>query len=305
MKKSYAWAAAATLGVTVLAGCGSPESLDGTGQSGQSNQSEGGSESLIVGSSNFSENVVLANIFAEVLRDEGFDVTVKPNIGSREVLMPALEDGSVDLVPEYSGSLLAYLDSTADVTEADQIIEQLHQVLPEGLTLLEPAEAQNKDSIIVTPEFAEEHGVKAIPDLAPLASELTFGGPPESKERRAGLGGLESVYGLKFKEFKPIDLGGPLTIAALQKGDIQVGQMYSTQPAIADFVVLEDPEHTSTAEQVVPLVRTDANNERVQAALDRVMQQLTTDDLIALNTKVETDKQDPQKVAREFVDSLQ
>lgn len=282
-----------------LAACGSPDTLDRDPDSGSAGK-------ITVGSANFSENVLLANIFAESLRDAGFEVTVKPNIGSREILIPALEDGSVDVVPEYTGSLLAYLDNDVSVYAADEIFKKLQVVVPDQLTLLDPAEAENKDAIVTTAQFASEHNLVSIEDLEPIADQITFGGPPETVERRAGLGGLREIYGLEFAEFKPIDLGGPLTIAALSGGDIQIGQMYSTQPAIEqnNFVILEDPLNTSTAEQVVPLIRKEVLNEAVESALNRVTSQLTTQNLIELNTKVETDKEDPAKVARQFVDSL-
>lgn len=295
-------AAVAALG---LAACGSPDSLEGDSETVDV-QSGGENASIVIGSANFSENVVLANIFAEALKDDGYDVTVKPNIGSREVLIPAIQDGSVDLVPEYSGSLLAYLDNDSSVYAGDEILDNLGQVVPEGLVLLSPAEAENKDTIVTTEDFADEHGLTSIEDLKPIESEIVFGGPPESRERRAGLLGMEEVYGMDFKEFKPIDLGGPLTISALNNGDVQIAQMYSTQPAIEEngFVMLDDPLHTSTAEQVIPLVREDAADEKLQAAIERITSQLTTEDLIHLNQQVETEKMDPQKVARQFVDSL-
>lgn len=282
-----------------FAGCGSSENLDG----GEDSKASG---KLVVGSSNFSENVVLAYIFAYALEDAGYDTQVKPNIGSREVLMPALLDGSVDVVPEYAGSLLAYLDADAELYESDEIYAHLQEVAPEGLVVLEPAAAENKDVKVVTAEYAAEHNLVAIPDLEPIASEVVFGGPPESTERRAGLKGIEDVYGMSFGEFKPIDGGGPLTVAGLLGGDIHVAQMYSTQPAIAEngFVVLEDPLNISTAENVIPLVRESVLTPELTAALTRVTSALTTEDLIELNTRVETDKEDPQKVAREFVDSL-
>ncbi len=299
-KHHFGWMLAAA--ALTLSACGSPDTL-----SGESGATESGdAETITIGSANFSENVLLANIFAEALKDDGFKTVVKPNIGSREVLIPALQDGSVDVVPEYSGSLLAYLDNDSSVYEEAEIMQNLQAALPEDLTLLAPADAQNKDSIVTTREFAEEHGLVSITDLEPIAGDIVFGGPPESIERRAGLLGMQEVYGLDFKEYKPIDLGGPLTISALKNGDVQIAQMYSTQPAIDenDFVMLEDPLHTSTAEQVVPLVRASVLTDRLASALERITSQLTTEDLIVLNGKVETDKEDPQKVARQFVDSL-
>lgn len=283
-----------------IGACGSPGSLE------ESSSDAASSQKITVGSANFSENVVLANIYAAALEDAGYETEVKPNIGSREVTFPALQDGSIDMIPEYAGSLLAYVDSSAEAYDTEEIVAALHQSLPEGFVILDPAEAENRDVKVVTSEFAAANNLVSITDLAPIADNVVFGGPPESVERRAGLQGIEEVYGITFGEFKPIDLGGPLTVAALVQGDVNVAQMYSTQPAIAqnNFVVLDDPLHISTAENVVPLIRENILTPELAEVVNSVTESLTTETLIELNTLVEVDKQDPQKVARQYVDSL-
>lgn len=281
-----------------LASCSSGDSLEGGGESS--------SGVITIGSSDFSENVLLAYIYAEALEEAGYKTDVKPNIGSREITFPALEDGSIDMVPEYAGSLLAYLDSDVEAFDTPDIVDGLHAALPEQFVVLEPANAENKDVKVVTAEFANDHDLNSISDLEPIQDEVIFGGPPESTERRAGLKGITDVYGMEFGEFVPLDGGGPLTVAGLKGGDVNVAQMYSTQPAIAEnsFVVLEDPLHIATAENVIPLVRVSILTQELEAAIDEVTASLTTDILIRLNTLVEVDKQDPQQVAKDYVESL-
>lgn len=298
MKKTLFVAAAAAIAIS-LAGCASAGSLDGGG-------SEDSGESITVGSANFSENVLLAHIYAEALKDAGVEANVKPNIGSREVIVPALQDGSIDIVPEYSGALLAYLGGDDTAFSSEDVLAALEPVVPEGLTLLEAAEAEDKDTLVVTAETAKKYNLVSIGDLKPVAGEMVLGGPPETKDRRAGVPGLKELYDVTFGEFKSVDLGGPLTVAGLNGGDIDVALMFTTQSAIAEnnFVSLEDPEYMSLAENVIPLIRSDRNDPKIVDALDAVSAKLTTEDLIRMNREIEIDKKDPQKVARAYVDSL-
>jgi len=299
MKKSLLAATAAVVAIS-LAGCASSGSLDG----GDTEQSS--SDAITIGSANFSENVLLAHIYAEALKDAGVEANVKPNIGSREVLIPALQDGSIDLVPEYSGALLAYLGGDETAFSSEDVLVALADVVPEGTALLEAAAAEDKDTLVVTAETAEKYKLVSIADLKPVAGELVLGGPPETKDRRAGIPGLKELYDVTFGEFKSVDLGGPLTVAGLNGGDIDVALMFTTQSAIAEnnFVSLEDPEYMSLAENIIPLIRNDKVNDTVVEALDAVSAKLTTDDLIRMNREIEVDKKDPQKVARAYVDGL-
>ena len=266
----------------------------------------GKGEPITIGSANFSENVLLAYIYSDALEAAGYKTIVEPNVGSRETLFPALEDGRIDMAPEYAGSLLDYLDPTSTAHETNAVLAELRDSLPPGLTILRASTAENKDVNVVTSQFAREHKLKTVGDLANVDVPLIFGAPPESKDRRAGLLGLTSVYGLHIAGFKTLDGGGPLTVAALKNGDVQVAQMFSTQPAIMEnqLVVLEDPLNMSTAENVVPVVREAVLTPELEAVIDKVTSSLSTDILVRLNTMVEVDKRDPQKVAKEYVESL-
>lgn len=305
-KTLFATGAAIAVGVGVSA-CGSADSLGGTSGPGDTNGADTSPPAVItVGSADFTESQLLAYIYADALEQAGFKTEVKPNIGSREVTVPALQDGSLDVMPEYAGSLLAYLNPEAEAYETQEIIDGLNSNLPEGFTILDHADAENKDVKVVTADFAAEHNLTSIEDLAPIQDQIVFGGPAESPERRAGLLGLKEVYGIDVADHKPLDTGGPLTVAALNAGDVQVAQMFSTQPAITEnnFVVLDDPLNIATAENIVPLVRTSALTPELEEVLNKVTASLTTETLIELNTRVDVGKEEPRTVAKDYVASL-
>ena len=171
------------------------------------------------------------------------------------------------------------------------------------MKVLAKSSAEDKDAVVVTKETADANNLKSIADLAPVASNFILGGPPEWATRPTGVPGLLEKYGLTFKEFKPLDVGGPLTVAALTGDQIQAGNLFTTDPAILanDLVALEDPKNLFTAQNVVPLINSDKATPEVTAALDAVSAKLTTESLIELLTKVTVDKQDSAQVAQEWV----
>ena len=283
-----------TGGATEAEGGAAEETADGAGGP------------IVIGSANFPEQLVLANLYAVVLEDAGFEVdTSNLNLGSREVLFPALTSGELDLVPEYSGALLAFLtEGAATASAPEEVMEQLREELPEGVVALEPASAENKDVLVVLPETAEEYGLESIADLADVAGELTAGGPPEMETREQGLPALAEVYGVEFAEFRPLDAGGPLTTEALLSGQIDVGRMFSTQGVIDEegLVVLDDPENLSPAQQIVPVMREEVLTEEIRTALNDVSATLTVEDLTAMNRQVEVDQEDPDAVAQQYLE---
>lgn len=243
---------------------------------------EGGS--IIVGSANFPENELLAEIYAAALSDAGVDVTTTLNIGSRETYMAGLEDGSIDLIPEYTGGLATYLNPEITVTSSEDVLADAQANLPEGLELLEISEAEDKDSLVVTAETAEELGLTTIADLEGQEGDLVLGGPPEFETRPNGVQGLKEVYGLEFGQFRSLAAGANLTVQALVNGQVDAANIFTTDPSIAenDFVVLEDPESLFAAQNVVPLITSDAVNPAVEEALNAVSAALTTDNLTAM-----------------------
>ena len=258
---------------------------------------------IVVGTANFSENVILGHLYAGVLRAKGLTVTVKPNLGSREIIVPALQQGDIDVLPEYQGSLLQYLDKNAKQTSAEDVQTALTPVLPKGLKVLPYAGAENKDVFVVTKETADKHKLKTLDDLKAASAELVLGGPAEDKTRYVGLIGLKEVYGVEFKEFKSLDAGGPLTKGALEGGDIQVANLFSTDVTIKNngWVVLEDSKDLVPAQHVMPLINETKASADVTAALAVLNDKLTTDELSKLDAKVDNDKEDPDKVAEAWL----
>lgn len=275
---------ASLLAMSALAGCGGssdPLSGDSSGSTGSSG------DTIIVGSADFAESQLIATIYSHALANAGVTVEEKLGIGAREVYIEALNDGSIDLVPEYSGTLLSYYDESAAPSTADEVITQLGELLPDGLAVLEASEATDGDTVTVTKAFAEEHGITKISDLSGLSEEMTFGGPAEIKTRYMGLVGLEELYGLTFKDCLVLDAGGPLTLAALTGGQIQAGDMFSSDPAIEDndLIALEDDKALFGFQQVLPLGRADKLTDTVTEVLNKISAALTTEGLMDLNRR--------------------
>ena len=260
-------------------------------------------DSIVVGSANFQENVILAEIYAEALKAKGVKVSTKLNIGSREAYLPGLQDGSIDLIPDYSGNLLLFLDKKATAITADDIVTALKTAVPSSLTVLDKAAAEDKDAIVVSKATATKYKLTSIGDLAKVAGKLTFGGPPEMKTRSYGVPGFKKNYGVVFGTYKTLDAGGPLSENALKNGQVDAADIFTTDPLIKKngWVALEDPKNNFIAQNVIPLINKAKASATVTGALNAVSAQLTTQDLIDLRTKVEVDKQDPAAVAKEWL----
>jgi osmoprotectant transport system substrate-binding protein len=269
--------------------------------------SSGDSSTITVGSANFPENELLAEMYAQALEAQDVKVTRKFNIGARELYLKALEDGSIDLLPEYNGALLAALSPKGEVPQSvstpDEVYDALQKVLPKGTQTLPQSAAEDKDTLTVTEETASKYDLKTIGDLKPVAGQMSLAAGPEFDKRYQGVVGLEKVYGVKFKEFKALDAGGPLTKAALEKGDVQVANIFSTDSAIEteNLVVLEDTKNLFLAQNILPLITKAKVNGTVEDALNKVSEALTTEDLTEYLAKVQVDKQDPATVAKEYL----
>jgi osmoprotectant transport system substrate-binding protein len=304
--KKVLWLLLAAVLAAGIAACG--DDLDENNDSGSTaTESEGGAEkpALTVGSANFPENVVLAEIYAGALEAKDFDVSKKLNVGSREALFPAMENGEITVTPEYSGALLSYL--TEAKSEAKEIGEQVTEIkaeLPESLTVLTPSAAEDKDTITCNKETVDKYGLTSIEDLAKVGDQITIGGPPEFAKRAGfGIRALKRVYGAEFKKFQPLDVAGPLTVAALKDNKVQCANLFSTQSAIPanGFVTLEDPKGLVEAEAVIPLIAKDAATPEVTETLDAVSAKLNTENLKELVKRVEVDKDDAETVAQDFL----
>ncbi len=285
---------AAILGLSLVASaCGS---------SGGGSPSRG---QVTIGAQSFSENATLAYIYGGALKDDGYTVSYRLNLGTRAVVAPALERGDISLYPGYTASDLEFYDQKKGLATQDARTNArlLNTYLPRGLKALTPSPATDENAFVVTGETAARYHLKTVSDLKPIADQLVFGGPPDCPGRGDCLGGLERTYGLHFKAFRALDLGGPATVGALQHGDIQVALLFSTDGTIAanHWTVLQDDEHIVAADDVVPIVRTAAVGSEAQRVLDRVSARLTTDDLTAMNAQTDIAKRDPQDVAADWL----
>lgn len=260
---------------------------------------------VVVGSANFTESQIIAELYAQALQAKGMDASTKLNIGAREVYIKALQDGSISVVPEYTGNLLINFDAEATASTPEEVEKALPEALPDGLKVLESSPAADQDVYVVTKEFSEQNQITSLEDLKKISAESILGGPSELETRAYGPKGLASVYGATFKEFKPYDKA-PVKVADLNAGKIQVATFFTTESVIGEngYVQLADPKSLILPQNVIPLVRSEvAGNSAATAALEAVQAALTTEDLIALNKAVDADRQDPDQVAGEWLKS--
>jgi osmoprotectant transport system substrate-binding protein len=243
----------------------------------------------------FPESELLAQLYGQALGQHGFPVEQVVQLGAREVVAPALEQGKVDMVPEYQGSALNFLNDRDRVATADQALThaRLEQAFaPRGVSVLAYAPAQDRNGFVVSGDLARRHGLEKLSDLTPMARRLSFGGPPECAQRPLCLEGLEDVYKLRFARFEPMP-SRDVTAAALGTGEIDVGMIDTTDPNLlkpgTDLVQLADDKRLQPADNVVPVVRreiVDAYGPPLVRLVNAVSAKLSTADLTSLNRQV-------------------
>jgi osmoprotectant transport system substrate-binding protein len=300
LKSKLAAAAVVVAAILPLSACGGdPTAGGGTG--------DASSPAITIGSANFPENQLLAEMYAQALEAKNVKVTRKFNIGARELYLKALKDGSIDMIPEYNGAFLAALSPNGTVPEGvtttEQVDQALEKVLPSGLKITKSSPAEDKDTLTVTSDTASKYNLKSIDDLKAVANKLVVGAGPEFKTRYQGLVGLDKVYGVKFKSFKALDPGGPLTKAALKKDQIQVANIFSTDSTITtdNLVVLDDTKNLFLAQNVTPVLTASKVKGDVESTVDAVSAALTTEDLTKYLAEVAVDKKSYKSVAGEFL----
>ncbi|PCN47232.1 glycine/betaine ABC transporter [Curtobacterium sp. 'Ferrero'] len=290
-------AAALALGVAAaLTGCASSNPLD----SGSSASSD--SKTIVIGSQQYYSNEIIAELYAQVLEKDGFTVKRNFNIGQREIYLPQLQKGAIDVMPEYSGNLLQYYDKNSDAKTSSEIDSALAKALPSGLRVLDEAPATDQDSYTVTKQFSEENDVTSLSDLKNVDKTLTVGANSEFQTRPYGPKGLKSVYGVDV-DFKAIeDSGGALTVKALKDGTIQLADIYTADPSIKanDLVSLKDPENLILPQNVIPVVSKKVDD-KAAADIDKVSKVLTESALIDLNAKSVNDKEKASTIAKDFL----
>jgi osmoprotectant transport system substrate-binding protein len=263
--RAAAWLASVCV---VVAACGSSNPLGG---------SSGNINSIVVGSAGFPESKIIAEIYAQALQTNGFNVGRRLGIGSREAYIPALKDHSIDLVPEYIGNLLQYFEPSGTVTVLDAVELELYKRLPGDLSILTPSPAADTDTVTVTADTAAKWNLKTIADLAPHSAEVKFAAPSDFETRTSGLVGLRQRYGLDIApaNFVAIsDDGGAVTVRA----------------------------HNFLAGNIVPLVNSQKKSDRLKDVLDAVSAKLTTRGLADLNASVSGNSGiDPDQAARNWL----
>lgn len=287
----------------ILAGCSNADPLD-TGQAGGA---AGSSTVVRIGSASFPESEIIAELYAQALEAKGVQVDRTMQIGARDVYIAALKDGSIDLVPEYTGNLLQYFDKDTKAKSPAAVNAELAYATPSGMKVLRPSAAENKDSYNVTRQFSQQHDITSLDELTNYSGTLRVGGNAEFARRPYGPQGLTSEYGFPADRIEMIpiaDSGGPLTIRALVDGEVDVADIYTTTPAIREngFVVLKDPKNLIMPQNVVPLLSTRVDRQENVDTIDAVSAKLTTDDLIAMNARNQgSDKASPRDIAASWL----
>jgi osmoprotectant transport system substrate-binding protein len=266
----------------------------------------GAKPTVKVGSTNFDEQLVLAEVYGQVLEANGYRIDRKFNLGNREIVAPAIEKGEIDMYVEYLATYATYLTKDANKASSDanatmKVVQDALQ--PKSMSVLGFAPAVDRNVFVVTKATSDRHNLKRMSDLTPVATQLSLGGPAECPQRPFCAPGVERVYNAKFKEFKPLDSGGNLTVQALESGQIDVALLFSSDPVIVQkgFVALEDDKGLQLADNVAPVVRNDVISKspsgEIQRLFDSVNQKLTTQELLDLNKGVRLDRKEPKDVA--------
>jgi osmoprotectant transport system substrate-binding protein len=296
MKRGRAIFAALFAALVVASACG------GAGTGGTTTRPD-----VIIGSTNFYEQLTLGELYAQILEANGYKVTRKFNLGNREIVQPAIESGQIDIDAEYLATLLAFVDKNGTIakptTDPKTTQTGLQKALdPKQLTVLDFAAATDQNGFVITKATADAKNIKSISDLQPYAGNWVLGGPPECPQRPFCQLGLKTVYGLEFKDFKPLDAGGPLTVAALEGKQIDVGLLFTSDPSIVakNFVLLEDNKHLQLADNIAPVVRNallQKDDGTLKRLLNSISAKLSQGELNAMNKQVAVDKQDNKTVA--------
>jgi osmoprotectant transport system substrate-binding protein len=293
--------AAAVVMALVATACG------GSG-GGSSNKAQPKKETVTIASTNFPENVILVNVYGKALQGAGYQVAYKTNLGTRQVIQPALIQGQIDGYPMYAASDLEFANNNAGEATGDvqQTVTKLRDLYaPKGVTIFDAAPAIDTNAFAVTKATADKYHLKTISDLKAVAKQLVIAVPPECGTNKYCGVGLQNVYGLplsSFKDVKAIEVG-PVANAALARGDVQVAEVLSTDGAVQTngFVVLDDDKHLQAADNVVPALRTNKVNTEIRDLWNSVSAKLTTSELTGMNKSLDVDKKDPDVIATDWL----
>ena len=298
MRGSFRVAIAFLVAVFVATACGG----SGTG---------GTKPNVTIGSTNFSEQLILGELYAQILEANGYPVTRKFNLGAREIVFPALSSGQIDLEADYLATLLAFVNKNATGSTDPKATSAALQKELDGksLTVLDYAPAVDQNGFVVTKATADKLKLAKLSDVTAVGGQLVLGGPAECPSRPFCAAGLKSTYGIQFKDFKPLDTGGPLTVAALKGGQIDIGLLFTSDSTIANnsFVLLEDDKHLQLSDNVAPIVRNDLVSKApsdFKSIVNSIAPKLTTAELTAMNKQNDIDKTDPKDIAKAWLKKM-
>lgn len=284
---------AALAAVLVLGGCANSNPLDAPSEGSSS-----ADDTIVIGSQAYYSNEIIAEIYAQALENADFKVDRKFSIGQRDAYMPDVESGAIDLFPEYTGSLLEYLDKNATATSPEDVYTALKEALPEGLTALDYAEASDQDTYTVLKSFAEANDLTSIGDLAKVTTPVTIGASPEFEERPYGPAKAKEAYGVDLT----FSATGPTTLESLLAGEIQVADIYTADPAFQteEIVALEDPENLIISSNVVPIASSDVADE-IADVINAISKKLTAEELVGLNVQSTVDQKSAEDIAKKWL----
>jgi osmoprotectant transport system substrate-binding protein len=265
---------------------------------------------IIIGSTNFEEQAIVSNIWADVLKKAGYQVTVEPSLGTRAIVVPAIEKGQIDLEPDYAASLLGFLHGGNPQPAGDNITTAIpadqKALATYGVTVLPASKALDTNVFAVTQATAKKYHLTTLSSLKSAASKLTLGGPAECPTFAGCEPGLKKVYGLTFAGFKSLDEAGPLSVAALKNGEVQVVELFSSDGNVVsnNFVALTDNKHLEGADYIVPVIRKSVDTSGVQKVLNSIDAKLTTVAISKLNLDVTSKQEQAPAVAQTWVASV-
>lgn len=305
--------AAGTAALLFAAGCGGGDSLEGDNSNGGATGS-GGKGSLVLATQDFTEGNIIVAMYSELLTNAGYEVTTKA-VTTRDVYLGELGNGRVDIAPEYLAGIADFLntaqngDSAAPITsnDPDATLEAAKPLAEQaGITLLDPFEATNQNAYFVTQQFADDNKLVTLSDLAALDQSIKLAAAPDCVGRDDCEKGLTDVYGINITEVVPLGFGGAPTKDAVLKGEVQLGQSGTTDGTLADqgLVLLEDDKGIQPAQNLIPAVNSDflADHPDVADLLNELAAVLTTDDLVELNAQVDVERQQPEDVAKAYLE---
>ncbi len=283
--------------VAAMAACGTKDPLAESAPAGSAQKAR-----IVIGSQDYYSNEIIAETYAQALEAAGYAVDRQFRIGQREVYLPELTSGKLDLFPEYSGPVLQVWKPATTARLAPDVYAELKAAVPSGLTVLDQSPATDQDSYVVTRAFATQWGLTSIEDLAKVTSPLVMGANSEAQSRPNGPKGLEQTYGIKAG-FTPIeDGGGPLTVKALKDGKIQLAIIYTADPTIAknDLVSLKDTKGLFLASNVVPLASRNVDA-KAAAVINKVSAAMAPADLIGMNARSVDEKLAAKVIAKDWL----